>query len=267
MQRSGASTAATPSTPEQPPSKRQRLSTGGTSPVTPSAEEQKRIQALERQAALAGETKWVLSYKDQQPATVQTPMRIVTAGYSTIDSRESKRQVQQEEDADKSLLDLPGRRSFGKFNRKLEVCLWRLEGNMWLPLSLTIQQKQQNPDLSSSSDEGSSDSEADSEDDMDEGPTDADDLISQARREAAEKARAERKAKRKAEKAESLRLAAERRAKEVKLNRSSGRISTGGRDSPNTSDMTCFECGQKGHSKRNCPRANSGASKKRRSMG
>ncbi|KAK8209071.1 hypothetical protein M8818_003765 [Zalaria obscura] len=247
MQRSGASTAATPSTPEQPPSKRQRLSTGGTSPVTPSAEEQKRIQALERQAALAGETKWVLSYKDQQPATVQTPMRIVTAGYSTIDSRESKRQVQQEEDADKSLLDLPGRRSFGKFNRKLE--------------------KQQNPDLSSSSDEGSSDSEADSEDDMDEGPTDADDLISQARREAAEKARAERKAKRKAEKAESLRLAAERRAKEVKLNRSSGRISTGGRDSPNTSDMTCFECGQKGHSKRNCPRANSGASKKRRSMG
>lgn len=76
-------------------------------------------------------------------------------------------------------------------------------------------------------------------------------MIAQARREAAEKARAQRKLKRKADKADLARFASERRSKEVNLN--PGRISNGGGNLPNTSNMKCFECGKEGHTKAKCP--------------
>src|ERR1700722_8041877 len=80
MQRSAAkptNTPSTPSTPAGPPSKRQRLSTGSSFPTTTSsdyeavraalaAEELKRAQAIERQAAEAGETRWGLSFRDPE---------------------------------------------------------------------------------------------------------------------------------------------------------------------------------------------------------
>ena len=134
MQRAAAaSPVSSPSTPAEPPSKRQRLSTGN-SPATPSAdaqavhdilatEELKRTQALERLAADKGETKWVLSTAENPSKVAQTPMRIVTAGYSTIDSGMSARNA-MEEDEDEVQESRPvmhGRRSFGKFNRTIEV--------------------------------------------------------------------------------------------------------------------------------------------------
>jgi len=134
MQRAtAASPTSSPSTPNGPPSKKQRLSSGA-GPSTPSsdaqamqealaAEEFKRVQALERQAADAGETKWVLSYQDQRPKTQQAPMRIVTAGFSAIDSGiTSRATVDQSDDDDAELAaKMQGRRSFGRFNRTIEV--------------------------------------------------------------------------------------------------------------------------------------------------
>ena len=76
-------------------------------------------------------------------------------------------------------------------------------------------------------------------------------MIVQSRKEAGEKARAERKAKRKAEKAESARLAEERRKKHVKLN---ALISISGR-SPSNQDIRCYRCGGKGHLQKNCPQS------------
>ena len=97
MQRAAAaSPTSSPATPAGPPSKRQRISNGN-SPVTPSSdaqvvqelqavEELKRTQALERLAADKGETKWVLSTAGLNTGATHAPMRIVTAGYSIIDS-------------------------------------------------------------------------------------------------------------------------------------------------------------------------------------
>lgn len=105
------------------------------------AEEAKRSQALERQAADAGhETKWVLSTVDNDVGMGDfvvgagmtgergTGLCIRRMGYSEIDDASS------EEDGDRdgkryyvsgnstsSVSNMMGRRSFGKFNRELEV--------------------------------------------------------------------------------------------------------------------------------------------------
>lgn len=134
MQRAAA--ASPPTTPSGPPSKRQRLSTGS-SPATPSAdaqaihealaaEEQKRQEAVDRQAANAGETKWVLSYQDQKPKYDKPPMRIVSAGYSSIDAAGPARQAAgDEEEEGVAGSNYQGRKSFGRFNRTVEVCYAR----------------------------------------------------------------------------------------------------------------------------------------------
>jgi hypothetical protein len=117
-------------------------------------------------------------------------------------------------------------------------------------------QKQHNPDLSSGSDSDDSAS-GDEDDDPSDDPTGAKELIRQSRKEAGDKARSERKAKKQAEKAESLRMADERRKKQVKLNKLTS-ISNGGGSSsgsPNHKDMTCHQCGQKGHIQRDCPQS------------
>jgi len=126
-------------------------------------------------------------------------------------------------------------------------------------------QRLHNPDLSSSSedDDDDSDSESDAEsgseaEDEDDDPTGASALIAKSRKEAAEKARADRKAQKKADKEEAIRLAAKRRSKEVNLN---GGISIGG--ASRNSNKTCFECGQAGHERRDCPRRRQSQGKKR----
>ena len=86
-------------------------------------------------------------------------------------------------------------------------------------------------------------------------PTGAKAMIAQSRKDAGDKARAERKAKRKAEKENASRMADERRKKVVRLNKLdsiSGGKTTSAR-SPSHKDITCFKCGKKGHAKRDCP--------------
>lgn len=106
MQRAAASAAANEpqSTAETPSPKRQR----GTSPTTPqsdleaisaalAAEEDRRREAVNRQAAEAGETEWVLDFE-----TAPTPQpRVVLA-----DSLDAEDEV------------YGGRQSYGNFKRK-----------------------------------------------------------------------------------------------------------------------------------------------------
>lgn len=261
MQRaSGAS--STPSTPSgQPPSKKQRLSNGSfnASPSTPksdaqamqeamASEERRRTAALDREALDRGDTKWYLSFQNPQSPATESPLRIVSAGFSALDAVDGRKDIESEdedEDEDEGLTrpQLPGRRSFGKFNKAVE--------------------KQQNPDMSSSDSESESekDEEGDGDEDLSDDPTGAKALIAQTRKEAAEKARQERSAKRKAAKAESLRLAEERRKKQVKLNGLTS-ISGGGGTPPGKS-FTCHRCGQKGHIQRDCPQSANQSSKGR----
>ena len=124
MQRAAASVP--PSTPQlqsqpagTPPSKRQKLSNGTRSVnTTPSDLEliqsaldedaAKREEAIERLAREAGETKWVLSTVNGDTESGVRGLRVAMAGYSDID-----------QDALRSAMQ--GRKSFGKFNRELEV--------------------------------------------------------------------------------------------------------------------------------------------------
>ena len=136
MQRSAASPSSSPDTLPEPPSKRQRLSNGSfnSSPAsTPrsdaqaveealAAEDQKRADALERESAARGESKWYLSFKEPPTTVVQSPLRIVSAGFSTLDAGDARKDILSEEDEEVTTVpQMKGRRSFGKFNRKIEV--------------------------------------------------------------------------------------------------------------------------------------------------
>lgn len=122
MQRAaGSSPAGSPSSTKSGHSaKRQRLSDGSRVDTQSSearivadalaAEELKRSQALDRQAAAAGETKWVLSYKAPKPDVIGPRMRIITAGFSTIDSAARTETEDSDEEEEQGV---QGRRSFG----------------------------------------------------------------------------------------------------------------------------------------------------------
>jgi hypothetical protein len=129
MQRSAAkptNTPSTPSTPAGPPSKRQRLSTGSSFPTTTSsdyeavraalaAEELKRAQAIERQAAEAGETRWVLSFRDPEESGEgkgrELALKVVSAGFAVIDAVGDGELSKEEEGVGRTV---GGRRRFGK---------------------------------------------------------------------------------------------------------------------------------------------------------
>ena len=127
MQRAAASSPTTPDTPSLPSAKRQKLS-DTSSPATPTselqimraataAEEARRAEALERQAADAGETKWVLSFRDEAVGTENGVLQVLKTGYADLDTG-GNGQNQEEEPWGPKVV---GRRSFGKFNRALEV--------------------------------------------------------------------------------------------------------------------------------------------------
>jgi hypothetical protein len=129
MQRSAAkptNTPSTPSTPAGPPSKRQRLSTGSSFPATTSsdyeavraalaAEELKRAQAIERQAAEAGETRWVLSFRDPEESGEgkgrEPALKVVSAGFAVIDAVGDGELSKEKEGVGRTV---GGRRRFGK---------------------------------------------------------------------------------------------------------------------------------------------------------
>jgi hypothetical protein len=134
MQRAAASPTS-PSTPEEPSPKRRKKDSD--SPSRPSfdvnalvnkraieaaaaAEDAKRQAALEKAAAESGDTRWVLSFEDQRASTPSNlALRVVHTGYANIDVPSSLRPM---EDVEEEKLVMVGRRSFGKFNKVLEVC-------------------------------------------------------------------------------------------------------------------------------------------------
>ncbi len=140
MQRAAHSspTSSAPSTPSEPTPKRRRTDSASTpSRVNVDSladrtaiqaaladEEAKREAALEKQATEAGDTRLVLSF-DEVKSLVAAPtlaLRIVPAGFANLDASPSKIKIEDEgvEDAP----SMVGRRSFGKFNRALEVCIF-----------------------------------------------------------------------------------------------------------------------------------------------
>jgi hypothetical protein len=126
MQRASASTPTTPTTPDgSRPSKRIKTEAA----ITPdarafqeaaAAEEAKKNAFIERAAAEAGETKWVLSLSDNKQTTATPALRIVEAGYGAIDSGAPIPESDDDEEEERSA-GMAGRRSFGKFNKAVEV--------------------------------------------------------------------------------------------------------------------------------------------------
>jgi len=137
MQRAAASSSpATPTTPDEPSPKRRRTDSNSSTPTrinvdsladrtavqaALASEEAKRQAALEKQAAEAGDTRWVLSFEDQKHVADSSPLtlRIIQAGFAHIDSSPSEIRIAEDDLEDKPVM--VGRRSFGKFNKTLEV--------------------------------------------------------------------------------------------------------------------------------------------------
>ena len=138
MQRAAASSPATPSPPtpeERSPKRRKKDSDSSPSrfnvdSLTDRAaiqaalveEEAKRQAVLERQAAEAGDTRWVLSFEDQKSMSngATLPLRIVQAGYANLDGSPTSKIISTDDDFEDKPVMI-GRRSFGKFNRAIEV--------------------------------------------------------------------------------------------------------------------------------------------------
>ncbi|KAL9598297.1 MAG: hypothetical protein Q9219_004598 [cf. Caloplaca sp. 3 TL-2023] len=232
MQRAAASSpTSTTETADGNPSKRRKISKDESPMTTPGtdvlavqtavdAEDAKRAAVMEKIAAEAGETKWVLSTSDPEKSNgTARKLRFLSAGYSDIDQ-------------DDEIIGRPsslGRRSFGRLNNNAK--------------------KQQdispNNPLSTSADEDDSGTRY-SEDDDTHDITDPTEIL--IREEAFRSAKAERKAKKMVEEATATRVAEKRRGKEIKLSRLSS-ISGGG-----GAMIECHFCGQKGHKKADCPR-------------
>lgn len=142
MQRAAASAPAsspTLTTPHEPSPKRQKRE-ADSSPSTPSAdlhavqaavaaEEAKREEALERQAAEAGETKWFLSFRPEETDGVggslgngsgngARVLRVTNASYSGLDHESV---AMDHDEGTFRPAAVVGRRSYGRFNRALEV--------------------------------------------------------------------------------------------------------------------------------------------------
>lgn len=79
------------------------------------AEEAKRQEALERQAAEAGETKWVLNLPGSEVAPLG--FTVVNAGYSVLDAAGSDLHEEENED-EEGRPSMPGRKSYGNFGKQ-----------------------------------------------------------------------------------------------------------------------------------------------------
>lgn len=242
---------------QTPPYKRQRLSAGSsatstpTGPQTPQTHDDDDTLRHKSDATVpahlrnADDTRWYLSV--QEPSTDGAPaaapaLKIVSAGYGTLDARDDAR-VQEHDHTSSSSEEarpqLVGRTSFGKFKQS----------------GVGAGTKEENDSDDDSSDE---DGDGDDDEDLSDDPTGAKALIAEGKREAAAKARAVRKAKRKEERAEAARVAEERRRRTVNLNRLSGISAAnsggggGGGGAAKAKAMVCHQCGKKGHARRDC---------------
>lgn len=132
MQRTAApAPQSAPSTPESRPAKRPRLSEPSRLRAPDPADEQirdvalegerKRQQALDKQATDAGDSKW---YLDLPEDTHVNGFKVVNAGYTLLDSpRDGLDDGEDEVEAtpDVPTRTLSGRKSFGNFNKVIEV--------------------------------------------------------------------------------------------------------------------------------------------------
>lgn len=198
-------------------------------------EEAKREAALEKQAAEAGDTRWVLSFEDQKQLSTLPSMvlHVVPTGFAHLDASPS--QAKYVEDLEDKPL-VVGRRSFGKFNRVLE--------------------KQQNPSVESSSDsESEDDDDENSERDDEYDPMS--EMIKAERKQVAERAKNERREKKRAGIADLEKLA-KRRKKEnpsINLNKLTSLSGTNQtRPVQPPAGMECYNCGGN-HFRRDCPNA------------
>lgn len=213
-------------------------------------EEAKRQAALDRAAQEAGDTRWVLNFEDKDAQEKKTGgLRVQMASFATLDRGAARIELDVEEDKPVA----GGRRSFGKFNKKLEVfygCRW------WLMVAANDMQKLQDPEYKSDS-ESSEDEDEEEEDDSDMDSDDpASQIIREQRQEAARQLKEERRAKRRAEKKELERLASFRKKKEVNLNSLSSISGTGGGGGKGNVGP-CHNCGQEGHMMRDCKKKRS----------
>lgn len=139
MQRAAAASpdVSTPTDSEEPTSKRRKVS-GPTRIIDDEAiraelalEEARRTAAIERQAALAGETRWVFSLQDEHEGKSNSNVRVesrglrfIAAGYASIDE-DAILVEEEEENAPRSLQRKDrGRTRFGHFEQEMEV-RWR----------------------------------------------------------------------------------------------------------------------------------------------
>lgn len=142
MQRAAASSPgpAHGTTPPEPSSKRQRLSNGrhNATPSSQASEDRaddaalssdrpQRSEDAEFEGADRGDTKWYLSVKPTNSTPAMTPLRVVSAGFGALDAAQPPT---ARSDGDGNDLNgapqAQGRRSFGNFNRKVEVCTFYL---------------------------------------------------------------------------------------------------------------------------------------------
>jgi len=129
MQRAAASPS--PSTSEEPSPKRRKKDSDSSKPIfdvnalvnqraieaAAIAEDAKRHAALERSAAESGDTRWVLSFEQQRAsASSGLALRVIQTGYANLDVPSSGAVAEEDKPV------MVGRRSFGKFNKVLEVC-------------------------------------------------------------------------------------------------------------------------------------------------
>ncbi|CAA9962966.1 Zinc knuckle domain protein [Pyrenophora teres f. maculata] len=224
MQRAAAkSSPSLSATSNGPPTKKARLSNGagvGTSDQeiiqsAVDAEEEKRQAALDKAAEHAGETKWVLSFKDPLEGKRPDAMEVRQAGFAEIDAEDES---EEEEEI------RPVRMQFGGGVKKAEV---------QVPFVKT---------------EGSESEFESTSDDYDSDDPTAD-LIRQTKREMAVE---KREKKKHASMGNSSSNETPNGLSSISGGRRSGGLS---RPPPNMDNVECFKCGQKGHMAAGCPKS------------
>ena len=133
MQRAAASSPNAPSSPGQPgtpdsASKRQKLDSpqnhvddlANQKAIQAAIEaEDRRVQAaVDKAAADAGDTRWTLNFTQAPKPQPAGTMRVQQMSFANIDRPPAVIRSMDDDEGDKALAG--GRRSFGKFNRKLE---------------------------------------------------------------------------------------------------------------------------------------------------